>query len=440
MPEFSELSEREREILRLVATGASNKEIALKLVISPNTVKVHLRNIFAKVGAASRTEATLYALRTGLIPPPGGAPAPDGLISSPAESLPPAPAEAAPLASKLWQRAWPFALLLLAVLALYLVLRPLLAPAAPAPDPASTATSPPRWFARAALPRPVSYAAGAVYEDIIYLIGGETAQGVSAQVWRYDPAADAWQPRADKPTPVTRASALLLGGKVYVPGGQTADGAPTSQLEIYDPRLDTWSPGAPLPQALSGYALAALEGQLYLFGGWDGQTASAHVFTYNPVADAWQARSDLPAARMDAAAASPGGKIVVIGGRDAQQTLARVDAYYPQRDQPGQNPWEARPPMPQPRYAAAAAAIAEIVYVTGGAGSTAQPLPPIYSSSAENNAWSALEEPPHAAGEGALLLPLGTRLYLLGGQAGADYQSLHQAFQAIYTVVFPVIR
>ena len=70
MAEENALSEREQDILRLVATGASNKEIAQALVISPNTVKVHLRNIFAKIGVASRTEATLYALRTGLIESP----------------------------------------------------------------------------------------------------------------------------------------------------------------------------------------------------------------------------------------------------------------------------------------------------------------------------------------------------------------------------------
>src|SRR5262245_35568280 len=67
MTSDAQISDREREILRLVATGATNQQIAQQLHISANTVKVHLRNIFSKIGAASRTEATLYAVRTGLV-------------------------------------------------------------------------------------------------------------------------------------------------------------------------------------------------------------------------------------------------------------------------------------------------------------------------------------------------------------------------------------
>src|SRR4051812_48578166 len=63
----TQISEREREILRLVATGATNQQIAHQLNISINTVKVHLRNIFGKIGVASRTEATVFAVRSGLV-------------------------------------------------------------------------------------------------------------------------------------------------------------------------------------------------------------------------------------------------------------------------------------------------------------------------------------------------------------------------------------
>ena len=61
------LSERESEVLRLVALGMSNKEIAGKLFLSQRTVKAHLTNIFNKLNVASRSEAIVKGLKWGLV-------------------------------------------------------------------------------------------------------------------------------------------------------------------------------------------------------------------------------------------------------------------------------------------------------------------------------------------------------------------------------------
>lgn len=61
------LTERELSILRLVAEGLSNLDIANRLFVTEQTVKFHLSNIYRKLGVANRTEATRYAYRAGLI-------------------------------------------------------------------------------------------------------------------------------------------------------------------------------------------------------------------------------------------------------------------------------------------------------------------------------------------------------------------------------------
>ncbi len=60
------LTQREVEVLALVAAGKSNADIAEELVISPNTVVRHVSNILAKTGSSNRTEAALYASQNGL--------------------------------------------------------------------------------------------------------------------------------------------------------------------------------------------------------------------------------------------------------------------------------------------------------------------------------------------------------------------------------------
>jgi DNA-binding NarL/FixJ family response regulator len=61
------LTERETEVLRLMASGQANKEIARTLKIGEKTVKTHVSNILGKLGVQSRTQAALYAVRIGLV-------------------------------------------------------------------------------------------------------------------------------------------------------------------------------------------------------------------------------------------------------------------------------------------------------------------------------------------------------------------------------------
>jgi DNA-binding NarL/FixJ family response regulator len=66
-PERSNLTERELEILQLVASGLSNRGVARAIGRSDETVKIHLKNVFAKLNVADRTEAVTVALTRGLI-------------------------------------------------------------------------------------------------------------------------------------------------------------------------------------------------------------------------------------------------------------------------------------------------------------------------------------------------------------------------------------
>jgi NarL family two-component system response regulator LiaR len=64
---FTELSERELDVLKLIADGMSNADIAAKLVLSEKTIKGHVSNILSKLHLVDRTQAAVYAWREGVV-------------------------------------------------------------------------------------------------------------------------------------------------------------------------------------------------------------------------------------------------------------------------------------------------------------------------------------------------------------------------------------
>lgn len=443
MAEENGLSEREQDILRLVATGASNKEIAQALVISPNTVKVHLRNIFAKINVASRTEATLYALRIGLIESPAPAVEEVSQAVVPTDKDADLPAEQSTPLPLIRRLRWAgviigilivtFALVLIGGRALGLPLFFTPTPQSPTVNPVATVTLD-RWQAVPALPNAVDFAASAVYEQNLYLIAGQGDSGPSSGVFAYSSDDETWSTLKAKPTAVRDVQAALIGELIYVPGGITADGTPTQTVERFDPRNNTWETTAPLPAPRSAYALAALEGKLYLFGGWDGTAYKSTLFIYDPAEDRWSQGANLPFVCGYASAVGSTGKIFLLGGTsDGKTALNDVLAYYPQRDLDGEDPWETHSEIPQARFASGATSLGDLIFLFGGSDGSADPHLPGMQYQPQRDEWSVLDDSLQAIGPGAAAVGLENYVYIFGPG------SLHQRYQAIYTITIPVI-
>jgi DNA-binding CsgD family transcriptional regulator len=448
----AQLSDRELEILRLVATGLSNKEIAAQLVLSPNTVKVHLRNIFGKIGVQSRTEATMYAVRQGWVEVAvelREAEAEESEAEAEAGAQPKLPSVATPLLPQPRVTIepplpWPQRIALILAVALVVAGLVITWPRATtvsgasrsefsdlpgASAPVLTSSGETRWEPGVPMPTPRGRLALVSWRSRLYAIGGITSGGVTGAVEIYDILKSAWSPGATKPTPVANVLAVVLDDKIIVPGGFTSNGLPTNAVEVYDPATDTWSSGAALPSAVFAYALAVHDGKAYLFGGTNGRNYLNQVLAYDPATDRWTLRAPMPMQRGFAAAATLGDAIYVVGGYDGQREFATCERYLPKRDV-----WETCAPLAVGRGGLGLTAMAGRLYAIGGGWSGYLAFAEKYDP--EANVWSPIETPLAGEWRNLAVATYHTDLYAVGGWNGQSYLAMMERYSPFPFQIF----
>lgn len=447
MVEEVELSDREIEIIKLVATGASNKEIAKELVISPNTVKVHLRNIFSKLGVLSRTEATMTAIRMGLVDSPGTIVqqledeeniqklseqiSQNLLLEKQSEYL-----------KKRNRSIVIGALMLILVLIGFITVREIFfnEPPASAFDPELIdQLSSDRWTTIKSLQNGLSNMGFVRYENRFFLFGGEDNEGVQDDVWIYDIDNDDWSSGEKIPKAIKDIQAITIGEKIYVPGGLNDENVIEDTLWIYNPRSNTWETGMKLPFPISGYASVGFEGKIYLFGGFDGSQYLDSILLYDPEIDKWSVFGTISNPLAYASAAVVGGQIHLFGGKDNKDVLNTHYIYYPQRENSNEDPWEISAGLPEPRYGMNSIVLADMVYLAGGKNHNDEYLLPIQYLPPKDS-WVEIDSPPVEIGFAPAVLPYETRLYVIGGYNSDGYSNQSLVYQAVYTILVPVVR
>ena len=417
------LSEREKEILNLLATGATNQEIARALHISPNTVKVHLRNIYAKLGVTNRSEAIMVGLREGYILLPGPEP------SRPTTTEPITLSEM-PVGMPYVGKVLLFSTFLATLAVLFLALWPLWAGtrAVSAKDATFTDMTRPstglplrrevtRWTPLTPMTQPRSRMAVAVWQGKVFVFGGEGPNGVLRSAAVFDPARGVWDAITPLPAPISNAQAAVVANRIYLFGGTNANLQPTDRILVYDPVQDRWQDGGRLPHPLAGYGLAMWQDTIYLFGGWDGEQYLATVYAFDPETGQWYTLPPLPGQRAFPATVTTETAIYLLGGFDGQMDLAEVWAFDPEALQRGLHPWSSLPAMLSPRGGAWAAAIGQAIYVVGGGVAVvvdgAERYDPITGT------WARINTPygPNWRHMGGALI--GGDLLLVGGWAGS---------------------
>ena len=422
------LSERELEILRLVAQGKSNKEIASELFISVNTVKVHLAKIFQRIGVASRTEATFKAIEHGLIINPGKALGSTEAQTNLDENKP------VRITQQKGVQQISIRYLYLILLVIILLLAISVLTLLQRNQPAQVINAQSNWQRLSDLPSIHHEPAVAVMDSLIYVIGGKTQAGLSAQTDLFNPKLNTWETLVDKPTPVSQAKAAVVGRRIYVPGGRLADGLATDVMEVFDCTTSTWHKKANLPQPLYNYGLTVFENKILLFGGQNEQLVSTVVYIYNPNADEWTEETSLISqAALAMGIISLKGKLFLFGGSDGKQDFDTVITYKPLSNDDTQTSWENVATIPKDAKPDTAQLAGDFIFLLGKNG--------VWQFIPQDEKWILQ---PYQNGrldisDNSVVSSEGYLFRFGGYDSKGDYSAEFFRYQVIYSVVLPNI-
>ncbi len=435
------LTERELEVVRLVATGIGNKEIAAQLHVSPNTVRVHLRNIFTKLDAQSRTEVTMIAVRNGWVDagftpaiieeqPPAAAPlieidASSLTADSRPQALSPVPVapnpQPLPPLSAGRKIAMVLALLAFAALTIVLLQPPateaalqagdaLLAEGIPNATVADASTMPTRWYPRASVRTARSRMATVTQDNQLYVIGGEVDRALSGEVLVYDPRNDAWSEGPSKPTPVMNTGAAIVNQMIYVPGGTASGAIATDRFEALDLKSKMWKALPALPKPVAGHAVVAHNNRIYVLGGRTLSGLNSEMWVYDIASSRWLPLPAMPTPRSQLAATVLNNRIYAIGGFDGQREYGTCEYF-----DIAANRWSECAPMTIPRGGLGLAQVGAALYAVGGGINGFVGFNEQYDPNA--NKWVPFELPQQRLGEwrSAGVASTGTEFYVIGG-------------------------
>lgn len=422
------LSERELEILRLVAQGKSNKEIASELFISINTVKVHLAKIFQRIGVVSRTEATLYAIKNGITQ-----------ITEKMDSSNVVPLN---LGEKYiistytkngvqqTENRYPpiifLTIILLLTISVFVLLQRNLS--------IQVDNTLSDWQKLRDLPSIHFKPAVAVIDSQIYVIGGETQTGTSSQTDLFDPNTNTWKTLADKPTPVSHAKAVSISGRIYVPGGRGDNGKATDVMEMFNPATNKWERMSDLPKPLDNYGLSYFSDNIYLFGGQDQQIKSKIIYVYNTKENTWSELAMINSSGIvEMGVVHQNNRFLLFGGTDGSEHYLHVYSFDPEINSSMHDPWTQIATLPLDVKPDSVQLVGDFIFLLGSKG--------IWQFVPQNGEWilqSYQGKPPHTTED--TIISTDGYLFKLGGyNTKGGFSNEFFRYQVIYSVVLPNI-